>query len=304
MAKILVTGSLGVLGLKVVEVLKRQGHEVWGLDLYHHHEKDYFRCDVSKFRQVEAVLSSQKFDYVYHLAAEFGRWNGEDFYENLWLSNVVGTKNIIRMQEKLGFKLIHFSSSEVYGDFDGVMKEDVMNQVEIKQMNDYAMTKWVNEMQILNSADQFNTDTVRVRIFNTFGPGEYYSTYRSVACRMCYCALHDMPYTVYKNHTRTHTYIEDSAKWLGRICENFRSGEVYNIAGSHHTTIKELSDAILKSAGKDDSHVTYKDSEPFTTKDKVVDSSKMLRDLGGIEETPFDVGIARTINWMRETYRV
>ena len=52
---------------------------------------------------------------------------------------------------------MYFSSSEVYGDFDGVMSEDVMDKVEIKQMNDYAMSKWVNEMQVLNSATQFHT---------------------------------------------------------------------------------------------------------------------------------------------------
>lgn len=304
MAKILVTGSLGVLGTKVVAALKQMGHDVWGADIAHDHNEKYFKCDVSKFRQVETVLTSQKFDYVYHLAAEFGRWNGEDYYENLWASNVVGTKNIIRMQERLGFKLIHFSSSEVYGDYNDVMKEDVMDRVEVKQMNDYAMTKWVNEMQILNSADQFKTNTVRVRIFNTYGPGEYYSTYRSVACRFCYSALYNMPYTVFENHTRTHTYIEDSARWIAKICDNFKSGEVYNIAGTHRTTIRELSDSILKYLGKDSHLVTYKESEPYTTKDKIVDNSKMLRDLGSFTETPFEVGIANTINWMREIYRV
>ena len=50
-------------------------------------------------------------------AAEFGRWNGEDFYETLWRTNAVGTKNVIRLQERLKFRLIHFSSSEVYGDW-------------------------------------------------------------------------------------------------------------------------------------------------------------------------------------------
>ena len=45
--------------------------------------------------------------------------------------------------------MIFFGSAEVYGDYDGVMREDVMDTVPIKQMNDYAISKWVNEMQIL-----------------------------------------------------------------------------------------------------------------------------------------------------------
>ena len=46
-------------------------------------------------------------------------------------------QNVIRLQEKLKFNLVHFSSSEVYGDFEDVMKEEVMDSVEIKQLNDY-----------------------------------------------------------------------------------------------------------------------------------------------------------------------
>ena len=112
----------------------------------------YARCDVGEYRQLERLFDVWgPFDYVFHTAAEFGRWNGEDYYEQLWRSNAVGTKNIIRLQEKLGFRLIHFSSSEVYGDWPNVMVESVMDEYEIKQMNDYAMTKWVNEMQINNS---------------------------------------------------------------------------------------------------------------------------------------------------------
>ena len=88
----------------------------------------------------------------YHLAAEFGRNNGEDFYETMWQSNAVGTKNIIRLQERDGFKLVHFSSSEVYGDFKGLMTENVTEEHAIKQMNDYALSKWVNEMRLFTGA--------------------------------------------------------------------------------------------------------------------------------------------------------
>ncbi|NQE04657.1 hypothetical protein C5S32_02190 [ANME-1 cluster archaeon GoMg1] len=41
------------------------------------------------------TLYQLKLDSVYHLAAEYGRWNGEDYYENLWAINAIGTKHII-----------------------------------------------------------------------------------------------------------------------------------------------------------------------------------------------------------------
>ncbi len=301
--KIFVTGGLGTVGSVLVPELKKRGHEVWTSDLGHDHRADYVRCDVSSFRQLESVLKKQKFDLVYHLAAEFGRWNGEDFYENLWMSNVIGTKNLIRLQEELGFRQVFFSSSEVYGDYEGVMSEDVMDKIEIKQMNDYAMTKWVSEMQILNSASMFKTHSVRVRLFNTYGPGEYFSPYRSVICRFIYSALFDLPYSVSLGHHRTSTYIADTARTLANISDNFKSGEVYNIGGEEYHDIKSVSDTILKHLGKTDKLVTYiEDGEPFTTRDKKIDITKAKRDLNHQSTVPLSEGIPRTIEWMRGIY--
>ena len=35
------------------------------------------------------------------LAAEYGRWNGEAYYENLWQTNVIGTKHIVTFTRKI-----------------------------------------------------------------------------------------------------------------------------------------------------------------------------------------------------------
>ena len=40
------------------------------------------------------LMSLGPFDFVYHLAAEYGRWNGEAYYENLWQTNNVGMKHV------------------------------------------------------------------------------------------------------------------------------------------------------------------------------------------------------------------
>ena len=100
MAKILVTGGLGFIGSNLVPELRKRGYEVWVCDLGQSEGPNYIRCDVREYRQLERIFEEPDFDYVYHLAAEFGRWNGEDHYENLWGTNCVGTKNLIRLQEK------------------------------------------------------------------------------------------------------------------------------------------------------------------------------------------------------------
>src|SRR5215470_3873915 len=290
--RILVTGGLGTVGSGLIQELRSRGHHVVSCDLSHQADEigfslktdveapTYARCDVGQFQQIERVFDrTGPFDYVYHCAAEFGRWNGEDFYESLWRTNAVGAKNIIRLQERYKFRLIHFSSSEVYGDWPEIMVETVMDEYEIKQLNDYAMTKWVNEMQIRNSALQYGTESVVVRLFNTYGPGEYYSPYRSVNCRFLYCALHGLPWTVFRGHSRTSTFLEDTVRTVANISDNFKSGETYNIGGNSMHSIEELSDIVLSITGADPSLVQYKESEILTTKIKRVDTSKSLRDL-------------------------
>lgn len=304
MAKLLVTGGTGFIGSNLVPELKGRGHEVWVCDLGQSEGPDYIRCDVSKHRQLERIFDQHDFDYVYHLAAEYGRWNGEDYYENLWITNVIGTKNITRIQEKKRFRLIFFSSAEVYGDYDGVMSEDVMEKVAIKQMNDYAMTKWVGELQTLNSAAMFNTETVRVRPVNAYGPHEHYSPYRGVIPNFIYKALNDEPYTVYLGHQRIFDYVEDTCRTFANIVDNFIPGEVYNVGGKEEWEheIKYISDLILKCLDKNDSKVTYKESEPFTTRVKHMDFSKIRRDLKHDPQVSLEEGIPRTIDWMKRVY--
>jgi dTDP-glucose 4,6-dehydratase len=312
---ILVTGGLGIVGSGLVRDLRTRGHRVVSCDLTHQPDEVgfsvatdttdplYARCDVGEFRQIERVLECMgPFDYVYHCAAEFGRWNGEDFYELLWRTNVVGTKNLIRLQERLKFRLIHFSSSEVYGDWPDLMVESVMDNYEIKQMNDYAMTKWVNEMQVRNSAQQYGTESVVVRLFNTYGPGEYYSPYRSVNCRFLYCALTGLPWIVFRGHSRTSTYLGDTVNTLANIVSNFKPGETYNIGGHSMHTIEELSDVVLKVTGANPTLAQFRDSEILTTKHKRVDVSKAVRDLGHMDSYGLEEGMRATAEWMRAVY--
>jgi dTDP-glucose 4,6-dehydratase len=315
--RILVTGGLGAVGSHLVPELESRGHDVFVVDLKHHHNApNYARCDVSEYRQIERLwlgggwqhgytAKARSFDMVYHLAAEFGRWNGEDYYENLWSTNAIGTKNIIRMQEREGFKTVYFSSSEVYGDWTDTMSEDVMDRHEIRQLNDYAISKWVNEMQVLNSAEQFSTESVRVRLFNTYGPGEYYSPYRSVICLFCYRALQNIPFNVYRGHKRTSTYITDCVSALASIADNFKAGEVYNIGGTDYHDIETVADIILRYTDKEKSGLAnYLDSEPFTTKQKLVDTTKAQRDLNLRTTVSLEQGIHNTIDWMRKVYEV
>jgi len=313
--KILITGSKGVVGQKLVSELKKRGHTVFGVDLLHYagevgyiqqmsNEKwEYSRCDIGEYRQLERVFKTAgPFDYVYNCAAEFGRWNGEDYYEQMWKSNLIGLKNLIRLQEQLGFRMIHFSSSEIYGDYDGIMKEDVMDKIEVKQMNDYAISKWANEMQIRNSRILYNTETVIVRLFNTYGPGEYYHPYRSVNCKFCYHSLMRLPIIVFRGHYRSSTYVDDCVTTLANIIDNFIPGRVYNIGSDQFHDIETLADLIWSYTGAPRDLIQYRNSEKLTTKIKKVDISLSVKELGHKQTVSLEEGIKLTIDWMKKYY--
>ena len=307
---ILVTGGAGNIGTNLCNELRSRGHNVISCDLYNTERDDYIRCDVKNYRQLDLVFNEfGPFDFVYHLAAEYGRWNGEAFYENLWQTNNVGTKHILRLQEKLQFKLIFFSSCEVYGDYDGFMTEDVMMNNKISdtyQMNDYAITKWAGELMCLNSTAMFGTEIVRVRPLNCYGPHEHFTPYRGFIPKFIYHALNNKPYIVYKGHKRIIDYVEDSCRTFANIVDNFIPGEVYNVGGrvEWEKDIKEYSDIVLTATGKDDSLVEYKEAEAFTTKIKTVDFSKAIKDLNHNPIIDPEKGILLTVEWMKKHYRL
>ncbi|MCX6120427.1 MAG: NAD(P)-dependent oxidoreductase [Ignavibacteriales bacterium] len=304
MAKILLTGGRGFIGTNLTNELRARGHDVWTCDILQGEDPQHLKADTGVYQQVDSVFRSHKFDYVYHLAAEYGRWNGEDHYENLWRTNVIGTKNMLRLQEQHRFKMIFFSSAEVYGDYDELMSEDVMERVPIKQMNDYAISKWTGELQCLNHAAMFGVDVVRVRPVGCYGPHEYYSRYRGVIPIIVYHCLMNKKFTVYKGHKRIFDYVEDTCRTFANIVDNFIPGEVYNIGSREDwvISIEELAAIIIKETGASPSLAEYKGEEGFTTRVKIVDYSKSRRDLKHDPKIDIHEGVCRYVAWMKKVY--
>ena len=172
----------------------------------------------------------------------------------------------------------------------------------IIQHNDYAVTKWVNEVQIMNFEKRFGNPVVRLRFFNAYGPGEHYHNYRSVVCLFAYRALHRIPYDVYMGDHRGFMYIHDFLPTLARVVDNFVPGEVYNIGGEEFRSVKELSDLILKHVGIDDSFVNYLPEDKHNVQNKKPDIEKARKAFGHNPRIILEDGVPQTVEWMKSVY--
>lgn len=310
--KIMVTGSEGTLGRKLVTELEQRGHDVWGCDLMHSSREQYARADIGNQRQVQDAFMKANPQIVYHLAAEFGRKNGEDYYEQLWTANCIGTRNVIDMCLSFNAHMVFASSSEAYGSLADDVKpvhESALRFFMPRFNNEYALSKFTNEKQIQIAVQHDGLKATTLRLFNAYGPGEHYSPYRSVVCLFVYRLLKGMPITVYSNYHRVFLWVGDWANTVANVADKVKlghitNGNVYNVGGTEYCSVETLKDKILALIGGSKSFITMLDKEKANITNKRPDVQAAIHQLGHNPKTTLDEGLPLTIQWMRDTYNL
>jgi dTDP-glucose 4,6-dehydratase len=315
--RILVTGDSGTLGKPLVQELRERGHLVFGCDIAHTEDSEHVRCDVREYRQAQGLFELAKPELVYHLAAEFGRNNGEAYYEQLWSSNQIGTENVIRLCVAQKARLVLAGSSEAYGD-SGLpdCKEDALDDSVYMFHNIYALSKWVQERQVMIAAKNRGLRAVILRFFNAYGEGEYYSDYRSVVCLFCYRLMHGIPITLYRDYHRVFMHVDDWCRTVANVAErfdklpkgtNFAGVPVYNIGGEEYMSVERVARVViqkLNSYGPEhyERLIHFIDKEKANVTNKHPDVSLAKRDLGHACIVGLNEGIGRTVSWMQSVY--
>lgn len=298
--RIAVTGSLGTLGRPLVAELRDRGHEVTGIDRDHDGDPEHRRADVANFRQLSAVFDDYDFDVVYHLAAEFGRHNGDRFYEDLWTTGAIGTRNVLELCADADAHLLFASSSEIYGDVEApILTEELSATHVLEQPNEYALSKWVNERQIVNFTNR-RPDAIatRLRFFNAYGPGERFHDYRSVVALFCHKALHDEPLPVFEGYYRTFMFIDDFIPTLANAADLDRrlSHEVYNIGGEDYRSVEELAEIVIGYVGRGSIERIPEDRHNVRSKMPAIQRAR--DELGHDPKVKLEEGVPATVEWM------
>jgi len=301
--RILVTGSEGTLGKKLVAELLKREHEVTRVDS--RHGRDVFRADVAEARQLNEAFDWGRPEVCYHLAAEFGRKNSNFYPEQMWTTNCLGTRNVIDQCLRYGTHLIFASSSEVYGDLAtafGEQTEDLPFMEHPQYYNEYALSKWTNEQQIeIAQRTQGLTATI-LRFFNAYGPGEEYNEYRSVVCQFIWKMLHNESITIYEDYHRVFMYVGDwvrtvagAAARLDRI-----AGRTMNVGGEEYVSIEELYQKLRKLIPEYDDRLARRLPKEMNVTNKRPNNKVARELLGHACVVELDEGLPLTVDWMRE----
>jgi len=133
--RVLVTGGLGFVGSVTARSLADQGHRVTVIDngsdpvddarqALKLPGVDIIEGDLREVSFLENVFRTSKFEAVCHFAALCRVAEGEQFLSRFVDVNVTGTTRLLEAMKKWGVKrLLHASTSAVYGTVDGTVSE-------------------------------------------------------------------------------------------------------------------------------------------------------------------------------------
>ncbi|MFN8434133.1 MAG: NAD-dependent epimerase/dehydratase family protein [Anaerolineales bacterium] len=248
----LITGAAGFLGSSLANHLAREGHQVRGLDDLSTGDPKvlspdvhFTRGDVSDRPKLWTLL--QDVDVVYHVAARVSVQESILYPRDYNTVNVGGTVALMEAMRDVGVKRVVLASSgAVYGDMnDGSLKEtDIPNP-----RSPYAVSKISAEHYVRTIGNLWNIETVSLRIFNAYGPGQHLPpSHPPVVPHYLRQALRGGTLVAHGDgsQTRDYIYVDDviSAMVAASTAPNL-NGLVINVGSGVETSIKEMIRVVL-----------------------------------------------------------
>jgi UDP-glucose 4-epimerase len=316
--RVLITGGGGFVGSHLADAFIARGDEVFIVDtgtvkktrhLMGNPAFHYIRDSIFNIEILEGLIA--KCDLVYHLAAVVGvEYYVGDPYEVLNV-NVNGTQNVLKLAFKHQKKVVFGSTSEVYGRNPKVpWREDddrVLGSTRIDRWC-YSTSKAVGE-HFCFAYQRMGLPVTITRYFNIYGPRLDRLDVGRIITIFMGQVLRNEPLTVIGDgmQTRCFTYVDDAVRaTVAAGTTPGVDGEVFNIGTAVETTILDLARTMIAAAGSTStikfvSQETVYGSSYEDIPRRVPDTTKMETVLGVSATTPLRDGLARTIEWFRNT---
>jgi UDP-glucose 4-epimerase len=286
-SRALVTGGAGFIGHHLVRRLLEDGHEVRILDNFATGRRE--RLEGLDVEIVEGDLRSYErahravrgMGLVFHLGALPSVPRSMQDPLTTSAVNVEGTLNVLLAARDENIRRVVFaSSSSVYGANPALPKRE---DHQLLPVSPYGVSKVAAEHYCRAFTTVYGLETVSLRLFNVFGPGQDpLSQYAAVVPRFIAAALGGTAPIVYGDgkQTRDFTYVDDVVEAFVLAASNERaSGEVLNVCAGTETSILELI-AVLNDLIGTSLQPRFEGARPGEVLRSAGDRSKAQRILG------------------------
>jgi UDP-glucuronate decarboxylase len=302
----LVTGAAGFIGSHLVERLLSEGFEVIGLD----------NLMTGALANLDVAKRDPHFDFVvgdvreklpayaeviFNLACPASPIHYQADRWATTTTSVLGAIRLVEYARTHRCRLVHASTSEVYGDPEvHPQREDYWGHVNpIGERACYDEGKRIAETLLFDAVRTFDADVRVVRIFNTYGPRMALNDGRVVS-NFLVQILEGRPLTIYGEgkQTRSFCYVSDLVTGiLGAAKVEALDGPV-NLGNPRETTMLELADIAMKIAGRT-VELVRKPLPADDPKQRCPDIAKARTLLGFEPKVPLEAGLKATLEDFR-----
>ena len=236
--KILITGTNGLLGSKLVRLLSEKGVDFIATSLGENRFLDldfkYQSLDITKEPQVYALVSDFRPDVIINCAAYTNVDGCEDNRDACYKLNVEAVRNLARSAEEFNAHLIHLSTDFIFNGEDGPYTEESS----ANPLGYYGETKWESEKLLRESACKYSI--LRTSIVYGYEP---HIKRNNIILWLRQSLKDQSPVNIVDDQFRCITWAEDLAELCYAVAKNEKVG-VYNATGKDYVSMLELARRI------------------------------------------------------------
>lgn len=289
---VLVTGACGFMGSHLVGKLLEDGASVFALD----------RPEVIQSKRIESpryfplplditlpltAAPDAGFEVVYHLAAVAAPLVCEQEPDKAFLTNVLGTYNVLRFAlERDAKKVIFLSSAHVYGISPRYLPTGEVHPLAL--LDNYTTTKVLGERLCRLFYDNHHLPYLTFRLFNAFGPGQppgYFIPDMIVKAKSGHITLSG------REVTKDFIYVDDVVDALEKGAVSDYVGEL-NIGSGKQTELGYVAKYIADKMGAE---IDFDDSKVAGPTKMQADNTRARKILGWAPKTTLEQGLDYTI---------
>jgi GDPmannose 4,6-dehydratase len=266
---VLITGITGMVGSHLLDFLVENTYWVihglvrWRspLDNIASHVNEINRAgriklhygDIRDISSLESVFNSNRFDIVFHLAAQSYPKTSFDSSDDTYSTNVNGTNNVMECCKRFcKDAIIHnCSSSEVFGRV-AAKYVPIKEETPFHPASPYAISKCSADLIGRYYAEAFDMQVLTTRMFTHTGPrrGDVFmeSTFAKQIALAEYGYIEPIILTGNLDSVRTIADVRDAVKayYLLVTTEGIEGGTCFNIGGEFTTTVREVLSVLVE----------------------------------------------------------